>query len=86
MRIIKRWKREGYFSHFRALQLIDIKMRTTIAFILLLSTVGKVQGQIIENPKTNVIDSLLIACHNQGLFNGVALISDGGKIILHKPY
>jgi 6-phosphogluconolactonase len=61
-------------------------MRTIIAFILLLSTLGKVQSQIIENSKTNVIDSLLIACHNQGLFNGVALISDGGKIILHKPY
>lgn len=32
------------------------------------------------------IDSLLTAVHSNELFNGVALVADSGKIILHKAY
>jgi len=39
-----------------------------------------------QSIKAEKIDSLLSECHQNELFNGVALVADSGKIILHKSY
>lgn len=57
----------------------------TLVFILF-SCWKSPQAQAPSNPKTKVIDSLLSECQQKGIFNGVALVADQGKIILHKGY
>ncbi len=59
-------------------------MKTTFLTIFLLScSFGYINAQ---SSKTDVIERLLNQCHEQGFFNGVALVADEGKIIVHKSY
>ena len=43
-------------------------------------------GQSEKKSKAIRIDSLLIECNRRCIFNGVALVTDEGEIILHKGY
>ena len=43
-------------------------------------------GQSEKESKAIQIDILLTECNSRGIFNGVALVTDGGEIILHKGY
>ena len=43
-------------------------------------------GKSEKESKAIQIDSLLTECNSRGIFNGVALVTDEGEIILHKGY
>lgn len=58
-------------------------MRYGITLLVLLSFFGRA---LCQNSKVAIIDSLLFACHKEGIFNGVALVADEGELILHKGY
>ena len=53
---------------------------------LILWYLGLVSHGLWAQEKQQRIDSLLNALHAQGLFNGVALVSDSGEVILHQAY
>jgi len=59
-----------------------------ILFMLLsiVQPTTKAWGQVATSSKSEVIDSLLMQCQAKGIFNGVALVADEGKTILHKAY
>lgn len=62
-------------------------IRIPLLFFLLsvaLLAPGFSQAQAAD--KAERIGEILEACHASGVFNGVALVADGGKVILHKAY
>jgi CubicO group peptidase (beta-lactamase class C family) len=65
-----------------SLRFMKVLLSIIVIFFISFSSIG----QSPKDLKTHKIDSLLSACANAGIFNGVALVNDGGEIILHKSY
>jgi CubicO group peptidase (beta-lactamase class C family) len=61
-------------------------MKISILLLLLLAFTTHANCQVSNNSRALGIDSLLTNCYTNGLFNGVALVADSGKIILQKGY
>ncbi len=61
-------------------------MKITILILTFLTFIVNSNCQIVMDKKANIIDSLLNSCNDNGIFNGVALVADEGKIILQKSY
>ena len=61
-------------------------IRIVIITLFLICLGNQASGQDTRNAKARVIDSLLLECLDDGVFNGVALVADAGEVILHNSY
>lgn len=58
-------------------------MKIAIQIFLLLLWIP---SAVSQDSRQNRVDSLLSSMHSKKMFNGVALVSDGGNVIVHKAY